>query len=86
MTRPLGETQQDVLRSLYKHARNEWYLGCGWLWDTPSNTTKIMNSLERRGLVKIAPRWAGSDLTKFILTLKGRIEHERYTDEQSANR
>jgi hypothetical protein len=47
--RPLGETQQAVLKSLSREGF--WFDGCGWLWDNRSGTTKIMESLLKRGLV-----------------------------------
>lgn len=49
--RPLGDTQQAVLRALHQHQR--WYAGCGWVWDTPSGTERLLQSLERRGLVQV---------------------------------
>lgn len=48
--RPLGETQKAVLHALSQHQR--WYPGCGWVWDTPSGTERILRGLERRGLVQ----------------------------------
>jgi hypothetical protein len=45
----LGSVQADVWKSLQEHGY--WSrVGCGWLWDTPSNTARIMESLVRRGL------------------------------------
>ena len=50
MVRPLGGTQQEVLRSLRNHGY--WhYSRCGWYWDTLGNTEKVLDSLVRRGLV-----------------------------------
>jgi hypothetical protein len=56
-TRPLGKTQKAILRSMARaHASNEasrtWYDGCGWVWTTAKETTKLMESLVRRGLVE----------------------------------
>ncbi len=45
---PPGEVQQSVLKSL---DRGPWHEHCGWLWDTPSGTRRILNSLVKRGLV-----------------------------------
>lgn len=45
--RKLRRVQQDVFASLRRHG--SWSLGCGWLWDTPSNTMRIMDSLVRAG-------------------------------------
>lgn len=49
MARPLGKNQRDVLDCLIYHGK--WGKNCGWLWDTWSNTTRIMESLVKRGLV-----------------------------------
>jgi len=46
--RKLGTTQQHVLNSLKEFGP---YPGGGWLWDTPSNTMRILESLHRRHLV-----------------------------------
>jgi predicted nucleic acid-binding Zn-ribbon protein len=43
----LGKIQQSVYESLKRHG--SWSLGCGWIWDTPSNTMRIMDSLVRAG-------------------------------------
>jgi hypothetical protein len=45
----LGTTQQSVFEELQRSGG--WYEGCGWNWDTNSNTTRIMESLVKRGLV-----------------------------------
>lgn len=47
--RALGQKQRSVLLSLIEYKR--WSERCGWVWDTPSNTKKIMDSLVARGLV-----------------------------------
>ena len=43
----LGKTQIEVLRCLRE--RGQWYDGCGWHWDNYSGTTKLLDSLVRRG-------------------------------------
>jgi len=48
--RPLGENQQIILRSLLDNS-GYWHVGCGWYWDTYSGTTRLMESLLKRGLV-----------------------------------
>lgn len=45
--RKLGKVQQEVLASLKRHG--SWHHHCGWLWDTPSNTQRLMDSLVRAG-------------------------------------
>lgn len=47
--RPLGENQRYLLYSLFMH--KSWRPGCGWLWNTPSGTKRLLDSLVRRGLV-----------------------------------
>lgn len=50
----LGPIQKQVLSSLKQHGY--WYsgYGCGWLWDTPSNTRRIMESLVKKGYAKVS--------------------------------
>lgn len=50
--RPLGTVQRDALEELVK--RGNWFdfITCGWAWSTPAMTTRIMESLVRRGLVQ----------------------------------
>ena len=55
MGRPLGKTQRQVLKSLNEHNSGMWYTGCGWYWDNWSGTKRIMESLQRRGLVDYRP-------------------------------
>lgn len=49
--RKLGKVQQDVLASLKRHG--SWSRGCGWLWDTPSNTQRVMDSLVHAGYAAV---------------------------------
>lgn len=37
----LGCLQQQMLHSLKEHG--SWYRGCGWVWDIPSHTEKILS-------------------------------------------
>lgn len=48
--RKLGENQISMLESLHRHKL--WHAGCGWIWDNPSGTVRILESLKRRGLVR----------------------------------
>lgn len=50
MNRPLGERQLHTLRSLKD--KGPWYDGCGWVWDGPAGTRKILDALVARGLVR----------------------------------
>lgn len=62
----LGDTQKTVLALMKQHG-GYWYLGCGWLWDTPSGTDKILKSLVKRGLATFSTNAQGVqryDLTK----------------------
>ena len=48
--RKLGVNQQDCLRAIREYGY--WIPDhSGWIWDTTSNTTKILESLVKRGLV-----------------------------------
>lgn len=49
----LGDVQKHMIRSLKDH-NGCWYSGCGWYYDTHGQTIKILDSLERRGLVERA--------------------------------
>lgn len=46
----VGTTQVAVLQALIRHG--SWSAGCGWLWDTPSGTIRIILSLVKRGFVR----------------------------------
>jgi hypothetical protein len=48
--KPLGQTQLAVIDALQRHG-GHWRDGCGWQWDTPSGTRKIMEGLLKRGVV-----------------------------------
>jgi hypothetical protein len=71
-----------MLRSMTRaYGRNEaarsWYDGCGWVWTTAKETTKILESLHRRGLVE-------KTVTHIMPTRLGRRyaigrEHDRVT-------
>lgn len=50
--RPLGATQRSVLESLVRNGHWHSFFTCGWVWDNASNTTRIMESLVRRGLAQ----------------------------------
>lgn len=47
----LGKKQLSVLHSLREH--KGWTVGCGWYWDTPSNTRRLMDGLVQRCLVNL---------------------------------
>ena len=49
--KPLGKTQLYMMESLKESG--SWSTGdCGWLWDTPSGTIRILESLVKRDLVE----------------------------------
>lgn len=62
-TRPLGKTQIGVLRALAGRTdlsdRPRPYPGGGWIWDTPSHTVRILESLTGRGLVDVTGEHRG---------------------------
>lgn len=47
----LGKTQKQVLICLVQHKR--WYRACGWLWDTHSNTERVLQSMIKYDLVEV---------------------------------
>lgn len=49
-TRPIGETQIDVLKSMVRHG-GYWHQSCGWYWDNHSGTARICETLYQRCLV-----------------------------------
>jgi len=50
----LGVNQRGVLNSLRDHGQwHKRFPGCGWVWDTPSNTKKILDTLVKRGLAQV---------------------------------
>lgn len=44
----LGRVQKEVLRCLISHG--EWHKHCGWVWTSHVGTTKLCESLVRRGV------------------------------------
>lgn len=63
-SRPLSDAQKHVLLALQKHTF--WHASCGWVWGTSSNTRRVLEALERRGLTKC-------DKGTFTLTPKGEL-------------
>lgn len=79
MGRGLGSTQLAVLRTMSQRNGGVWSAGCGWVWNTWSGTTKLMEALHRRGLVdkKLVHRegWAWQaprDVTVYTINDAGR--------------
>ena len=54
MSRKLGNDQMGCLRGLCRNGYWSDSYSCGWTWWNPSGTTRIMNSLVRRGLAESA--------------------------------
>jgi hypothetical protein len=79
MSKPLGRIQYEVLRCLVAHEREanrypgsvagQWTRGCGWHWDTPSNTERMFESLARRGLVDRHEEKFKSGISRVTFTL-----------------
>lgn len=44
----LGNIQREVYQALMEHGR--WHSGCGWIWDNYSTTTRLLESLVKRGV------------------------------------
>lgn len=53
----LGRLQKELYRCLIEHG--SWYEGCGWIWDNFSTTTRILESLVKRGLAYRIDREGG---------------------------
>lgn len=50
----LGKVQQDFYHAMLEHKK--WHNnghGCGWLWDTPSHTKRLADSLVKKGLLAV---------------------------------
>lgn len=47
----LGKVQKGVLDSLRRHGYWENHYSCRWVWFTPSETERILDSLLKKGLV-----------------------------------
>lgn len=52
--RDLGANQAIVLEALGDHG-GVWHVGCGWLFGTPSQTARVLDTLVDRGLVTSKP-------------------------------
>jgi len=76
MPRGIGPTQRAILSSMVKHHGGVWSCHAGWMWDTPSGTLLLMESLRRRGLVttRRADRlWNGfQPFDEYVVTEAGR--------------
>lgn len=72
--RTLGDRQRAVLSELARHGR--WEPGGGWIWNTYSETRRILDSLVRRGLVAVDERSThrGGSYSVYTLTDEGRTE------------
>lgn len=71
--RKLGSTQKSVLGALKAHGF--WSeCGCGWVWDTPGHTIRILESLVKRGLVQKSQNKEKRRHYTYQLTKAGRQE------------
>ena len=73
----IGKTQIAVLQAMVRHDV-KWGTTSAWVWDTQSNTRRIMQSLLKRGLVRY-----DANERKFILTDFGKRIALRNTAEIS---
>ena len=62
MKQPLGREQKGLFSSLQRH--HAWYDGCGWHWGGYAKTTRILDSLVRRGLVEVKEETFTNGYTK----------------------
>lgn len=66
----LGETQVNLLAALLREGRNyRWFVGCGWYWDNWSDTTRVMESLTRKGFLERTEEKL-VDYTRVVFTLR----------------
>ena len=71
-TTRLGENQLHVMKVLTESRwSGYWTPGCGWIWNTYTQTIRIMEGLRRRGLVKNVGEPAGSRKERYELTPEG---------------
>jgi DNA-binding PadR family transcriptional regulator len=52
LRRQFGPIQMLVLRHLASSEHGTWHAGTGWVWDGPATMRRVLNSLERLGLVE----------------------------------
>lgn len=62
---PLGPTQEAMMTALELHG-GFWHVGCGWLMGTPSNTIRVLDSLEARGLITTQHYYRDTKLYRLI--------------------
>lgn len=65
MNAPLGKNQVGMLRLLELHD-GFWHVGCGWVNVNPSNTERLLGSLESRGRVESEEYYGSSKLYRLI--------------------
>lgn len=51
----LGSAQRTTLYVLLRRKGYRWWRGCGWAWRDHAGQVRILESLERRGLVQRLP-------------------------------
>lgn len=61
----LGPTQEAMLIVLKLHG-GFWHVGCGWVMGSPSQTTRVLDSLENRGLVTAIPYYRDTKLYRLV--------------------
>jgi len=48
----LGHVQREVLEALERSG--SWHCTCGWVWDTPGRTQRVLDQLVKRRLARTA--------------------------------
>ena len=65
----LRRLQRAVLEAMREHL--SYHDGCGWMWDNPSNTKRVCESLVRIGLVEKHPIPHRPTVMKYTITEAG---------------
>lgn len=71
-SRRLGERQKQILKAVADLEDQTWFNGCGYNYVQPSDTVKILDSLERRKLLDIIGEKEGYSV--YRLNGNGKIE------------
>ena len=64
----LGAVQYALLRALVTN--HTWSRGCGWVWDTPGHTARMLDGLVRKGMARVTDQ--GMEWASYTPTPQGR--------------
>lgn len=75
MPKPMGTNQILLLQTLDRPSlhreRGVWFPWCGWAWGTTCNTNRLLQTLEKRGLVSSSPSERPNEYPTYRLTPEG---------------